>query len=76
MRRTERARWLRLVDSLSELNQFSKEGGVVTLADSVETLGVDLRTKEKSLGVKKSEEEEMQGEVLTHKKISHAQRIT
>ena len=43
----------------NELNQFSEEG--VTLADSVETLGVDLRTKVKS------EEEEMQGEVFTRK---------
>ena len=35
----------------SELSQFSNEEGR-TLADSVETLGVDLRTKVKSLGVK------------------------
>ena len=35
----------------NELSPYSKEG--VTLADSVETLGVDLRTKVKSLGVKK-----------------------
>ena len=35
----------------NELSQFSMEEGV-TLADSVETLGVDLRTKIKKLGVK------------------------
>ena len=34
----------------NELSQFSKEG--VTLADSVETLGVDLRTRVKRLGAK------------------------
>ena len=34
----------------NELSQFSKGGGV-TLADSVETLGVHLRTKVKSLGL-------------------------
>ena len=34
-----------------ELRQCSKEG-VVTLADSVETLGVDLRTRVKRLGAK------------------------
>ena len=34
-----------------ELSQFRKEEGV-TLADSVETLGVDLRTRVKSLGAK------------------------
>ena len=34
----------------NELSQFSKEG--VTLADSVETLGVDLITRVKSLGAK------------------------
>ena len=37
----------------SELSQFSKEEGV-TLADSVETLGVDLRGRERK---KKREEE-------------------
>ena len=35
----------------NELSQFSKEGGV-TLTDSVETLGVDLRTRIKKLGAK------------------------
>ena len=35
----------------NELSQVSKEGGV-TLADSVETLGVDLRTRVKRLGAK------------------------
>ena len=34
-----------------ELRQYSKEGGV-TMADSVETLGVDLGTRVKNLGVK------------------------
>ena len=34
----------------NELRQFRKEG--VTLADSVETLGVDLRTRVKKLGAK------------------------
>ena len=41
----------------------------MTLADSVETLGVDLRTRVKKVGCKrKSEEEEVQGEVLTQKR--------
>ena len=35
----------------NELSQFSKGGGV-TLTDSVETLGVDLRTRVKRLGAK------------------------
>ena len=35
----------------NELSQFSKEEGI-TLADSVETLGVDLRTRIKRLGAK------------------------
>ena len=35
----------------NELRQFSREGGV-TLADCVETLGVDLRTRVKRLGAK------------------------
>ena len=35
----------------NELRRFSREEGV-TLADSVETLGVDLRTTVKSLGAK------------------------
>ena len=49
-----------------ELSHFRNEEGV-TLADSVETLGVDLRTRVKSLGAKeKGEEEEMQGEVSRH----------
>ena len=34
-----------------ELRQYSKEGGV-TMAGSVETLGVDLRTRVKTLGAK------------------------
>ena len=35
----------------NELRQFSRQGGV-TLADCVETLGVDLRTRVKRLGTK------------------------
>ena len=51
----------------NELHQFNREEGVI-LADSVETLGVDLRTRLKRLGAKeKSEEEVVQGEVLAHK---------
>ena len=43
---------MRLVDNLrSELSQFSEAEGV-TLADSVETLGVDLRTRVKRFGAK------------------------
>ena len=41
----------------NELNQFSREEGV-TLADSVETLGVDLTTRVKKLGVKENRKEE------------------
>ena len=40
----------------------------MTLADRMETLGVDLRTRARRLGVKeKSEKEEVQGEVFTYK---------
>ena len=50
----------------NELSQFSKKEGV-TLTDSVETLGVDLRTRVKKLGSKrKSEKKEVQGEVLDY----------
>ena len=44
---------------------MSKEEGV-TLADSVETLGVDLRTRIKKLGAKEEARRmnEVQGEVL------------
>ena len=49
-----------------ELRQCSKEEGV-TMADSVETLGVYLRTRVKRLGAKeKSEEEEVHGEIFVH----------
>ena len=41
----------------NELSQFSKEEGV-TLADSAETLGVDLRTRVKSLGAKEKAKKE------------------
>ena len=40
----------------NEPSQFSKEEGV-TLTDSVETLGVDLRTRVKRLGAKEKREE-------------------
>ena len=51
----------------NELRQVSREEGV-TSADSVETLGVDLRTRVKRMRTKeKSKEEEVQGEVLTYK---------
>ena len=43
----------------NELGQFSKEG--VTLADSLETLGVDLRTRVKRLGAKEKARRKMQG---------------
>ena len=48
------------------------------MADSVETLGIDLRTGVKKFGCKrKSEEEEVQGEVLTHKRrIKHFKEVT
>ena len=39
----------------NELRQFSTEEGV-TLADSVETLGVDLRTRIKKVGRKKKKQ--------------------
>ena len=49
-----------------ELRQCSKEEGV-TMVDSVETLGVDLRTSVKRLGPKKkSKKEEVQGEILAY----------
>ena len=45
----------------NEPSQFSKEEGV-TLADSVETLGVDLRTRVKRLGAKeKARRKKVQG---------------
>ena len=51
----------------NQLRPFSTEEGV-TLADSVETLGVDLRTRRKKAGSeRKSKEEEVQGEILSHK---------
>ena len=49
-----------------ELRQCSKVEGVM-MADSVETLGVDLRTRVKRLGAKeKSKNKEMQSEILAH----------
>ena len=51
----------------NELRQFSGEEGVA-LADSVETLGVDLRTRVKWLGAKeKARRKKVQCEVLTEK---------
>ena len=51
----------------NEFRQFSREEGV-TLADGVETLGVDSRTRVNNVGSKrKSKEEEVQCEVLTYK---------
>ena len=49
----------------------------VTLADSVATLGVDLRTRVKKAGSKrKSEEEKVQCKVFNHKEeIKHFERI-
>ena len=41
------------------------EGGV-TMADSVETLGVDLRTRVQRLDVKEKAKEEVQSEILAH----------
>ena len=37
---------------VEELRQCSKEGGGVTMADTVETVEVDSRTRGKNLGVK------------------------
>ena len=51
MERKERVRWLR-------------RG--VTIADSVETLGVDLRTRQEAGRGRESEQEEVQGEILDH----------
>ena len=60
----------------NELRQFSREERV-TLADRVETLGVDLRTRLKNGGKRKSKEEEVQCEVFTHlKKIEHYKKVT
>ena len=36
------------------------------MADTVETLGVDLRSRVKRLGAKESEKKEVQGEILAH----------
>ena len=51
-----------------ELRQCSKEEGV-TVADSVETLGVNLRTRVKRLGVQEKREE-VQSEFLAHQEES------
>ena len=49
----------------NDLRQFSREEGV-TLADSMETLGVDLRTRVKWFGAKENAEEDVQSEILAH----------
>ena len=50
----------------NELRQCSKEEGV-TLAGSVESLGVDLRTSQEVGSQSKSEKkEEVQGEILAY----------
>ena len=50
----------------NELHQHSKEEGV-TMADSVETFGVDLRKKSQEVGSKrKSEKKEVQSEILAY----------
>ena len=49
------------------LRQFSKEEEGVTMADSVETLGVDLRTRVKNLRAKrKSGKKEVHSEILAY----------
>ena len=48
-----------------ELRQCSKEEGV-TLADSVETLGLDYRTRVKKLGVKEKTQREVQSEIFAY----------
>ena len=48
------------------LRQFSRKEGV-TVADRVETLGVDLRTRVKKLGAQ-ARRKKLQGEVLTYEK--------
>ena len=47
-----------------QVRQYSKEG--VTMAESVETLGVDLTMRVKKLGVKEQENKEMQSEILAY----------
>ena len=50
----------------NELRQYSKKEGV-TMADSVATSGVDLRTRVKKLGEKRtSEKEEVKAEILAY----------
>ena len=60
-----------------EFRQFSKEQGV-TLADSVETLGVDLKTRVKRLGAKeKGRRKTCNVRVFDHKEEqSFFERIT
>ena len=50
----------------NELSQFSREEGV-TLADSVKTLGVDLRTRVNKLGAKeKARKKKVQSEIFDY----------
>ena len=57
-------------------SQFSKEAGV-TLADSVETLGVDLRRRVKSLGAKaKARRKKCKVRFSLKKKKKHSKRST
>ena len=48
-----------------ELRQCSKEEGV-TMANSVETLGVDLRKSQEVGSERKSEKKEVQSEILAY----------
>ena len=59
-----------------ELGQFSKEEGV-NLADSVETLGVDLRTRVKRLGAKeKARRKKCNVRFSIIQRMQHFERIT
>ena len=59
-----------------ELRQFSREEGV-TLADSVETLEVDLRTRVKRLGAKEeARRKKYNVRFSLTKKIKHLKRVT
>ena len=60
----------------NEPSQFSKEEGV-TLADCVETLGVDLRTRVKRLGAKeKARRKKVQGGSRFSRRIKPLERVT
>ena len=55
--------------------KFSKEEGV-TLADSVETLGVDLRTRVKRLGAKEKAKRKKCKVVLDFEEEKPLERVT